>query len=67
MKSFLDNLYCDHVPSLHCSLYATSAGNLYGLVVCSFPLGVIVCISEPPTPLSKAVSTVETFCSMLRR
>ena len=49
-----------------CSVYAISAGDLFRLVVCSFSLGVLVCVNEPPVPMTKAVTAVENFCSHLR-
>lgn len=48
------------------SLYATSAGRLYGLVICRIPLGILVCLTQPPIPMSNAVAAVEHIASKLR-
>ncbi len=50
----------------HCSVYGTSAGNMYGLIVCTLPLGLLLCLSEPPAPMNSAVTTVENFCRLIR-
>lgn len=55
------------VQRTHSSSYATSANNMNQLVVCGFPLGVLVCVSQPPTPMSKTVTAVEHLCSKMRR
>ena len=39
---------------------------MYGLVVCSFPLGVLVCVNQAPILFSSTVTSVENFASILR-
>ncbi|XP_064403429.1 uncharacterized protein LOC135348943 [Halichondria panicea] len=48
------------------SVYGVCIGNTHRLVACSFPLGVLVCINEPPVPMSSAVKIVEEFCARIR-
>ena len=58
---------CVCVCSLpHNSVYATSGGGMYSLVVSSLPVGVLVCVGEAPSLLSQTVMAVEDFASFLR-
>ena len=60
---------CELLPLLHtntCSMYATSAGGMYNLVVCSFPTGVLVCVSQAPTLFSNTATSAENFAALLR-
>jgi len=51
LKTCISSLGCDIASPLHTlQSLRHQCWNLYGLVVCSFPLGVIVCTCEPPTP-----------------
>lgn len=48
------------------SAYATSEGKRHNLVILSIPLGTIACISNAPTPVSRAIMAAERFSAMLK-
>lgn len=50
----------------HNSVYATSARNSQGLVVCNLPSGVLVASYSQPHTSSQAIFIVETACQVLR-
>ena len=50
----------------HCSAYATCLNADLGLVVCSLPYGVLVCMHCVPQMAGEAVNVIESFCQKLR-